>query len=152
MVANTPARPAGRVISFSGFVAAVQDAGPLATVGEADRAARAVLGELGGCLSRGAAENLADRLPRPLRQLVKDRSFDTSMVRFAPRVFLQRMAGVVGTSRAAPHTRAVLRALDLILPPILREQLHAQLISLWGPLTRAEDGLSSRDAEGPAPS
>ena len=33
-------------------------------------------------------------------------------------------------------TRAVLLALDLILPEILQEQLHAELASLWGPLTR----------------
>ncbi len=140
-----PARLEGQVISFAAFLAAVQDMGELATVGEADRAARAALGELGGSLSWAAAQNLADNLPKPLRQLVRGRSFDSSMSRFAPQVFLQRMAGEVGTPRAAQDARAVLRTLDVILPEILREQLHAELASLWGPLTQAEDGRPPPD-------
>jgi uncharacterized protein (DUF2267 family) len=135
-----PARLERQVISLAAFLAAVQDMGALATVGEADRAARAALGELGGSLSWAAAQNVAGHLPKPLRQLVRARSFDSSMSRFAPQVFLRRMAGEVGTSRAARDARAVLRTLDLILPEILREQLHAELASLWGPLTLAEDG------------
>jgi hypothetical protein len=60
------------------------------------------------------------------------------MCRFAPQAFLQRVADGVGASRAAPDTRAVLRTLDVILPEILTEQLHAELVSIWGPLTVAE--------------
>ncbi len=134
------ARLEGQVISFAAFLAAVQDMGALATVGEANLAARAALGELGATLSWGAAQNLAGNLPKPLRQLVRGRSFDSSMSRFAPQVFLQRMAGEVGTSRAAGDARAVLRTLDSILPETLTAQLHAELASLWGPLTLAEDG------------
>ena len=140
MRASMPARLERQVISLAAFLATVQDMGALATVGEADRAARAALGELGGSLSWGAAQNLAGHLPRPLRQLVRSRSFDSSMSRFAPQVFLQRMAREVGTSRAAQDARAVLRTLDMILPEFLREQLHAELTSLWGPLTLAENG------------
>lgn len=143
MRASTPSRLEGREIGLAAFIAAVQDVGPLTTAGEAERAARAALGELGGCLSWVAAENLASHLPKPLRQLVRDRSFDSSMSRFAPEVFLRGMAGEVGTSRAAQDARAVLRTLDLILPETLTEQLHAELASLWGPLTLAEDGQSS---------
>jgi uncharacterized protein (DUF2267 family) len=127
------------VTSLAAFLASVQDIGAPATVPQADRAARAALGELGGCLSWPAAENLAGHLPKPLRQVVRDRSFGSSMSRFAPRVFLQRMATEVGVSRAAPDTRAVLQTLDRILPETLREQMHAELASLWGPLTMSGD-------------
>jgi hypothetical protein len=47
----------------------------------------------------GAAQNLAGHLPKPLRQLVRGRSFGSSMSRFAAQVFLQRVdddEGVVG--------------------------------------------------------
>ena len=125
-----------QTISLPAFIAAVQEAGAMSSAGEADRASSVALIALGGCLSRGAIENLAGHLPKSLRQLVRDRSYDSSMCRFAPQVFLQRMADEVGTTRAAPDARAVLRTLDLILPETLREQLHAELASLWGPLTR----------------
>src|SRR6266496_792110 len=119
MRASTPKGRDGRTISLAALLAAVQDMGALATVDEANRATRAALGELGGSLSWEAAQNLAGNLPKPLRQLVRDRSFDSSMSRFAPRVFLQRMAGEVGGSRAARDTRAVLRTLDSVLPEVL---------------------------------
>jgi len=139
MRAARPTRHDGRAIDLSAFLAAVQDMGALATVADANRAARAALGELGSSLSWEAAQNLAGNLPKPLRQLVRDRSFDSSMSRFAPQVFLQRMAGEVGSVRAAPDARAVLRTLDSILPDVLTAQLHAELASLWGPLTQAGD-------------
>src|SRR5439155_17452926 len=41
----------GRVISYAEFISAVQEVGALATAGEAERAATAVLSELAGCLS-----------------------------------------------------------------------------------------------------
>jgi uncharacterized protein (DUF2267 family) len=148
-----PAGLDGQLIGFAAFLAAVQDTGAMATAGEADRAARATLGELGGCLSWGATENLAGHLPEPLRQLVRDRAFDSSMSRFAPRVFLRQVAAEVGASRAADDARAVLRALDLVLPKFLTEQLHAELASIWGPLTLADDGQSRvPDPSEPAPS
>jgi uncharacterized protein (DUF2267 family) len=128
----------GQALSLGALVAAVQDVGALTTPEEADRAATSALGVVGGCLSWSAAENLAGHLPKPLRRLVRDRAFDSSMCRFAPQAFLQRVADGVGASRAAPDTRAVLRTLDVILPEILTEQLHAELVSIWGPLTVAE--------------
>lgn len=131
----------GQALSLPAFIAAVQDVGALTTPEEADRAATSALGVVGGCLSWSAAENLAGHLPKPLRRLVRDHAFDSSMCRFAPQAFLQRMADGVGPSRAAPHTRAVLRTLDLILPEILTQQLHAELASIWRPLTTAEDSL-----------
>jgi uncharacterized protein (DUF2267 family) len=133
----------GQAPSLAAFVAAVQDVGALTTPEEAERAATSALGVVGGCLSWSATENLAGHLPKPLRRLVRDRAFDSSMCRFAPQAFLQRVADGVGASRAAPDTRAVLRTLDLVLPEILTEQLHAELVSIWGPLTIAEDGPPS---------
>jgi uncharacterized protein (DUF2267 family) len=126
------------LISHAAFIATVQGVGALATAEEADRAAVAVLGELGGCLSWTAAQNLIGCLPRPLRRRVSLRSFDSSMCRFAPQAFLRHVARQeqVGISRAAQDTRVVLRALDLNLPEIFKVQLHAELASLWGPLTR----------------
>jgi uncharacterized protein (DUF2267 family) len=148
-----PAGLDGRVSSFEAFVTAVRDAGPMATTEEAERAARTVLGEVGGCLSMGAAENLAGHLPEPLRQLVRDRRFDSSMSRFAPRVFLRQVGADVGPAEAAQGARAVLRTLDLLMPAFLSEGLHAELASLWGPLTLAEDGQpAAPDRSEPAPS
>jgi uncharacterized protein (DUF2267 family) len=143
MQAPKPTRFDGQVISLAAFLAAVEDMGAMATVGQAERAARAALGELGGCLSWAAVDGLAGHLPKPLRQLVRDRSFGSSMSRFAPQVFLEHMAEAVGTPRAAQDARAVLRTLDLMLPEILREQLHAELASLWTPLTLADGGQPS---------
>ena len=131
----------GHAISYAALIATVQDVAALATAEEADRAALAALGELGelvGCVSWTAAQNLSGCLPRPLRRRVSLRSFDSSMCRFAPQAFLRQMARQerVDISRATQDTRAVLLALDLILPEILREQLHTELASLWGPVTR----------------
>ena len=133
-----PARLAGHSISHAAFIATVQDMGALSTAEEADRAAVVVLGELVGCLSWTAAQNLIGCLPRPLRRRVRLRSFDSSMCRFAPQAFLRQIARQerVGISQAAQDTRAVLRTLALNLPEIFRVQLHAELASLWGPLTR----------------
>ena len=136
--ARLPASLAGLSISYAAFIARIQDIGALATGEEADRAAVAVLGELVGCLSWTAAQNLIGCLPRPLRRRVSPRLFDSSMCRFAPQAFLRQIARQerVGISRAAQDARAVLRALDLILPEAFGQQLHAELASLWGPLTR----------------
>jgi len=133
-----PASLAGLSISYAAFIARIQDIGALATAEEADRAAVGVLGELVGCLSWTAAQNLIGCLPRPLRRRVSSRLFDSSMCRFAPRAFLRQIARQerVGISRAAQDARAVLRALDLMLPEAVGQQLHAELASLWGPLTR----------------
>jgi len=133
-----PARLPGHSISYAAFIATVQDVGALATAEDADGAAAAVLGKLVGCLSWTTAQNLIGCLPGPLRRRVRLRSFDSSMCRFAPQAFLQQMAlqERIGISKAAQDTRAVLRALDRVLPTIFREQLHAELASLWGPLTR----------------
>jgi uncharacterized protein (DUF2267 family) len=122
------------------FLAAVRDVGALGSAGEAERAAKATLSELGGCLSWAAGQNLAAWLPKPLRQLVNGRSFTSSASRFAPKAFVKSVAEHegVGLERAAHDTRAVLLALDQSLPVFLSEQVHAELTSLWGPLTHQE--------------
>ncbi len=121
-----------------GLVAAVQEAGGPGSAVEAERAAVAVLGELSGSLSWPAGQNLAGHLPKPFRQVVARRSFESSMSRFAPHAFVQRVAEQerVDLKRAARDTRAVLVALDQTLPGFLAEQLHRELASLWGPLIR----------------
>jgi uncharacterized protein (DUF2267 family) len=127
----------GQAISYQEFIAAVQEAGELETAGEAEAATKAALSELSGCISWPQAQNLAEWLPRPLRQLVSRRSFESSMSRFAPQGFLDGVAAQerVGPTQAARDTRAVLLALDQTLPQFLIEQLHSELASLWAPLT-----------------
>lgn len=83
---STRARIQGRAISYKEFIAAVRGAGALESPVEAEGAARAVLAELGGCISWPLAQDLAGWLPKPFRQLVSRRSFETSMSRFAPQV------------------------------------------------------------------
>ena len=133
LTAGSTARLQGQAITYKEFIAAVQEAGALETAGEAEVAAEAALDELGRCLSWTQAQNLADWLPKPLRQRVSRRSFESSMSRFAPQAFLRGVAEHEGISlrQAAGHTRAVLSTLDRTLPDFLTEQLHSELASLW---------------------
>jgi uncharacterized protein (DUF2267 family) len=137
LTAVSTARLQGQAITYKEFIAAVQEAGALETAGEAEAAAEAALDELGGCLSWTQAQNLADWLPKPLRQRVTRRSFESSMSRFAPHAFLAGVAEHQGISlgQAAGHTRALLSTLDRTLPDFLTKQLHLELASLWAPLT-----------------
>lgn len=77
-----PTKLAGHAISYGAFIATGQDVAALATAEEADRAALAALGELVGCVSWTAAQNLSGCLTRPLRRRISLRSFDSSMCRF----------------------------------------------------------------------
>jgi uncharacterized protein (DUF2267 family) len=133
---TTRERLQGQAITYNEFITVVQEAGALESAVEAEIAAKAALGELGGCLSWPQTQNLAEWLPSPLRQLVILRSFESSMSRFAPRAFLERMGenDGIGERRATRDTRAVLLALDRTLPTFLREHLHSELASLWVPL------------------
>jgi uncharacterized protein (DUF2267 family) len=127
----------GQTIGYREFISAVQKLGALDTAAEAERAAVAVLGELGGCLSWPVAQNLAACLPRPLRQPVSRRSFQSSMSRFSPRAFVKAVGEQerVDLNRAAQDARAVLLALDQSLPGFLTEHLRRELAAVWGPLT-----------------
>jgi uncharacterized protein (DUF2267 family) len=135
--ASMPAGLQGQALTYKEFIGVVQESGALETAQEAEAAARAVLGALGGCLSWPQAQNLAIWLPKPLRQIVRQQSFESSMSRFSPRAFLEGVAANehVGLTWAARDTRAVLLALDRTLPRFLAEQLRSQLASLWAPLT-----------------
>jgi uncharacterized protein (DUF2267 family) len=137
LTAVSTARLQGQGISYKEFIAAVQEAGALETVGEAEAAAEATLDELGRCLSWTQAQNLAQWLPKPLRQRVSRRSFESSLSRFAPQAFVRGVAEHQGISpeQTAGHTRAVLSTLDRTLADFLTEQLHSERASLWGPLT-----------------
>jgi uncharacterized protein (DUF2267 family) len=147
MAASMPARLQGQPISYQEFISAVQEAGALETSAEAEAAAKAALGELGGCLSWPLAQNLAAWLPKPLRQLVSLHSFESSMSRFAPQALVKMVAEQerVGLKRAARDTRAVLLALDQTLPKFLAEQLHSELASLWAPLTYPSAASAAED-------
>jgi uncharacterized protein (DUF2267 family) len=148
MAASMAARLQGQPISYKEFISAVQEAGALETAGEAAAAAKAALGELGGCLSWPQAQNLAAWLPKPLRQVVSLRSFESSMSRFAPQALVKMVAEQerVGLKRAARDTRAVLLTLDQTLPKFLAEQLHSELASLWAPLTRPSAASAAQDS------
>jgi uncharacterized protein (DUF2267 family) len=149
MAASMPSRLQGQPISYKEFISAVQEAGALETAGEAAAAAKAALGELGGCLSWPQAQHLAAWLPRPLRQLVRLRSFESSMSRFAPHAFVKMVAEQerVSLKRAAHDTRAVLLALDQTLPKFLADQLHSELASLWAPLTHPSAASAAQDSQ-----
>jgi uncharacterized protein (DUF2267 family) len=139
--ATTPGRQGRTLIS------AVQELGAFDTAAEAERAAVAVLGELGGCLSWPVAQSLAAGLPRPLRQPLNRRSFASSMSRFSPRAFVRAVAEHerVDLKRAAHDTRAVLLALDETLPGFLTEHLHRELGAIWGPLIRpGQEAIKAR--------
>ena len=138
--ASVPARLPGQALSYKEFIRVVQELGAMESAGEAEAAARAALRELAGCVSWRQAQSLAAWLPKPLRELVSRRSFESSMSRFAPKAFLEGVAAQegIGLKRAARNTRAVLLALDRTLPRFLTEQLHSELASLWVPLTTSE--------------
>jgi uncharacterized protein (DUF2267 family) len=145
-LAERTTRPAGlqgRVIRYREFISAVQEVGALETAAEAERAARAVLNELAGSLSWPVGQDLAACLPRPVRQLLSRRSFDSSMSRFSPRAFVRSVAEQerVDLKRAARDTRAVLLALDQAVPKFLADHLREELASLWGPLTAHQEDL-----------
>jgi uncharacterized protein (DUF2267 family) len=136
--AATPlARLMGQTFTCAEFIATVQEVAALTTAEEAHAAAKVVLGELGGCLSWPTAQNLAARLPKPLRQVVRRGAFTGSMCGFSPSAFLNVVAEQerVDLKRAAKHTRAVLLALDRTLPKSLAEQLRSELASVWVRLT-----------------
>ena len=144
--AGMPAQSQGQALSYREFIGVVRESGALETAREVEAAARAVLGALGGCLSWPQAQNLAIWLPKPLRQIVRQQSFESSMSRFSPRAFLEEVAANehVGLTWAARDTRAVLLALDQTLPRFLAEQLRSQLASLWAPLTHPSVASASR--------
>jgi uncharacterized protein (DUF2267 family) len=134
---SEPTRLQGQALNYREFIRAVQESGAVDSAAEAEAAARATLSALAGCISWPQAQNLAAWLPKPLRQLVSSRSFESSMSRFASQAFLGAVAAEerVSVERAARDTRAVLLALDETLPTFITEQLHLELASLWAPLT-----------------
>jgi uncharacterized protein (DUF2267 family) len=135
-VGRAQARRQGQAISYKEFISVVQRAGAFETAGQAERAALAVLGELAGSISWPVRQNLTPYLPRPARQLISRRSFESSMSRFSHQAFVRAVAEQerVDLERAAHDTRAVLLALDRSLPPFLSDQLHRELASVWGGL------------------
>jgi uncharacterized protein (DUF2267 family) len=134
---SEPTRLQGQALNYREFIRAVQESGAMDSAAEAEAAARATLSGLAGCISWPQAQNLAAWLPKPLRQLVSSRSFESSLSRFASQSFLEAVAAEerVSVERAARDARAVLLALDETLPTFITEQLHLELASLWAPLT-----------------
>ncbi|HZV52787.1 MAG TPA: DUF2267 domain-containing protein [Candidatus Dormibacteraeota bacterium] len=131
------------------FITAVQEAGAFRTTKEAERAADAVLAELGASLRWGEAQILAARLPRRFGRLVLEQSFTTSMGRFAPGILIARIAEREGVDRerARHDLGAVLAALDRLLPAGAREELRAELPAAFAATVGPPPGPAPAPAE-----
>jgi uncharacterized protein (DUF2267 family) len=85
---------------------------------DAERSARSIVYQLGGCLSWGLAQNVADELPEPLAGALRDGSFGTAMARFSAQAFVERLAerDRVGLEVARRRASAFLSLLREELP------------------------------------
>ena len=98
---------------------------------EAELSAAHVAEELGGCLTWGEAQNLAEGLPKPIATMLRNGSFNTAMARFSPRSFESRVAELDGVSFAEGRRRVIafLNVLAEHLPTTRLEHLRQELTS-----------------------
>lgn len=98
---------------------------------EAERSAANLAEELGGCLTWGEAQNLAEGLPRPIAIRLREGSFNTAMARFSPRSFVSRVAELDGVSFEEGRRRVVafLSVLAEHLPVTRLEHLREELVA-----------------------
>ena len=84
----------------------------------------AVLAELGGALTWGEAQNLAERLPPSLAAGIRARAVEPGVSRYSAENFVRLVAEDLGVPQeeARRRTRAVLRALRDQLP---QDRFHA---------------------------
>jgi uncharacterized protein (DUF2267 family) len=96
---------------------------------QAERSARTVARELGGCLTWAEAQNLADELGGPLGSALREGSFGTALARFSARAFVQRVAEDDGVrpDEARRRTAALLSLLREELPRSYVVYLDEQL-------------------------
>jgi|SRR5215472_14650110 len=105
---------------------------------EAERSARNVARELGGCLTWREAQNLADQLPEPLASAVREGSFGTAMARFSARAFVARIAERDGVGPDEARRRAT------ALLALLREELsRSSVVNLDEQQAAWRDGLAA---------
>lgn len=100
---------------------------------EAERSARNVALELGGCLTWSETHNLADEVAEPLASALREGSFGTALARFSARAFVQRVAerDGVGPDEARRRAAALLSLLREDLPRSSAVNIDEQL-SAWG--------------------
>jgi uncharacterized protein (DUF2267 family) len=96
---------------------------------DAERSARHIAHELGGCLTWGEAQHLADELPRPLAGALREGSYGTAMARFSARAFVERIAELdgVGLREARRRGSGFLALLREDLPRSDVEHLEEEL-------------------------
>lgn len=85
---------------------------------EAERSARGIAYELGGCLTWVETQDLADELPEPLASDLRAGSFGTALARFSARAFVERVAerDGVGPDEARRRVSAFMLLLREELP------------------------------------
>jgi uncharacterized protein (DUF2267 family) len=115
------------VISSRRLLDRVQQRGGLSPDGAATTTL-IVLGELGGCLTWGEAQNLVELLPDPYAQEVWVRSL-RSGPRYSPEAFTQAVAEQLSIERpeAEQRCRAVLSVLAELLPAGRPQHVAAEL-------------------------
>jgi len=98
---------------------------------EAEWSAANLAEELGGCLTWGEAQSIAESLPEPIATSLREGSFNTAMARFAPRSFVSRVAELDGVSFEEGRGRVVgfLSILAEHLPVTRLERLREELAS-----------------------
>lgn len=98
---------------------------------EAEWSAANVAEKLGGCLTWGEAQNIAESLPEPIATSLREGSFNTAMARFSPRSFVSRVAELDGVSFEEGRRRVVafLSILAEHLPVTRLEHLREELAS-----------------------
>ncbi len=98
---------------------------------EAERSALHIAFELGGCLTWGEAQSLAEQVPQPLAGALRAGSYGTAMARFSATAFISRIAERDGVSleEARRRVTAFLAILREELPSSRLEHLGEELAS-----------------------
>jgi hypothetical protein len=89
---------------------------------------------LGGSLTWRAAQNVADELPEPVANAIREGSFGTALARFSARAFVERIAerDSVSVEEARRRASALLALLREELPGSDVAQMDEELAS-WRP-------------------
>lgn len=100
---------------------------------EAERSALHIAYELGGCVTWGEAQSMAEEMPEPLAGALRVGSYGTAMARFSARAFVSRIAERDGVSLVEARRRvaAFLAVLREALPSSQLQRLEDELAS-WG--------------------
>lgn len=141
------------------FLASVQRAGPLASDEEAGRVSEAVLAELGRCISRAQAEDLAARLPerfgRALTRVEREEACPEPFERFVESVAAAAnlQGDVRGGVRSVMDALADYAGADALsnataqLPPAYGEVIDSEEVPVTETFTDAVEEASDLDGE-----